>query len=147
MAQYIDKGPLVEKIKHHLRFTPEHTNAFNEGEEHAYKTILSFINSQETKEVDLEKEIELYWKQCDLTWCKDAYTMTHIRAMLSDIAKHFAKVGLQSQSEEKIVAEEEGTCNKILNRIACKNWNIIGPVYKMNVNNGEKVKIRIIKGE
>ena len=52
MAQYIDKGPLVEKIKHHLRFTPEHTNAFIEGEEHAYKTILSFINSQETKEVD-----------------------------------------------------------------------------------------------
>ena len=54
--------------------------------------------------LDLEKEVEFYWKQCDLTWCKDAYTMTHIRAMLSDIAEHFYELGMQvsnkAQKEE-----------------------------------------------
>jgi hypothetical protein len=46
------------------------------------------------KEVDLEHEVESYWKQCDMTWCRDAYSMTHIRSMLSDIAKHFFELGM-----------------------------------------------------
>lgn len=52
MAHLIDKDALIAKIKHHLQFTPEHTNAFIEGEEHAYRTILSFL---ELKEVDLDE--------------------------------------------------------------------------------------------
>ena len=49
MAHLIDKDNLVTEIKHHLQFTPEHTNAFIEGEEHAYRTILSFIDTLEVK--------------------------------------------------------------------------------------------------
>ena len=48
----------------------------------------------EVKDVDLENEVESYWKQCDMTWCRDAYSMTHTRSMLSDIAKHFYELGL-----------------------------------------------------
>ena len=50
----INKDDLVAEIKHHLQFTPEHTNAFIEGEEHAYRTILSFLDTLELKESDLD---------------------------------------------------------------------------------------------
>ena len=56
----------------------------------------------EVKEVGLEHEVESYWKQCDMTWCRDAYSMTHIRSMLSDIAKHFFELGLKAQKGEEV---------------------------------------------
>lgn len=55
MAHLIDKDALVAEINHHLQFTPEHTNAFIEGEEHAYRTILSFLDALEVKEADLDE--------------------------------------------------------------------------------------------
>ena len=54
MAHLIDKDALIAKINHHLQFTPEHTNAFIEGEEHAYRIILSFLDAIEVKEMDLD---------------------------------------------------------------------------------------------
>ena len=60
----------------------------------------------EVKKVYLEHEVESYWKQCDMTWCRDAYSMTHIRSMLSDIAKHFFELGMavsnKAQKGEKV---------------------------------------------
>ena len=88
MKQYIDKDALISKINHHLQFTPEHTNAFIEGEEHAYRTILSFLDSLEVKEVDLEKEIELVkgdYEQVDVAWNND----------FDFIANHFFELGLK----------------------------------------------------
>ena len=55
MAHLIEKDDLVAEIKHHLQFTPENTNAFIEGEEHAYRTILSFLDTLEVKEADLDE--------------------------------------------------------------------------------------------
>lgn len=49
----IDKDALVQEIKKNLRFIPEHVTAFDEGEEHAYHKILSFIDTIEITEVDL----------------------------------------------------------------------------------------------
>ena len=93
MKQYIDKDALVTKINHHLQFTPEHTNAFIEGEEHAYRTILSFLGTLEVKEVDLEKEIELVkgdYEQVDVAWNND----------FDFIANHFFELGLKAQKGE-----------------------------------------------
>ena len=93
MEQYIDKDALIAKINHHLQFTPEHTNAFIEGEEHAYRTILSFLDSLEVKEVDLEKEIELVkgdYEQVDVAWNND----------FDFIAEHFFELGLKAQKGE-----------------------------------------------
>lgn len=53
MKHLIDKSAVAAEIKHHLQFTSEHTNAFIEGEEHAYRTILSFLDTLKVKEVDL----------------------------------------------------------------------------------------------
>lgn len=93
MAHLIDKDDLVAEIEHHLQFTPEHTNAFIEGEEHAYRTILSFLDSLEVKEVDLEKEIELVkgdYEQVDVAWNND----------FDFIAEHFFELGLKAQKGE-----------------------------------------------
>jgi hypothetical protein len=54
MKEYIDKSALVAEIKKNLRFIPEHVTAFDEGEEHAYHKILSFLDTIEAKEVDLD---------------------------------------------------------------------------------------------
>ena len=66
----------------------------------AYNDVKDIINTLEVKEVDLEHEVESYWKQCDMTWCRDAYSMTHIRSILSEIAKHFFELGLKAQKGE-----------------------------------------------
>ena len=141
MAQYIDKHVLAEKIEKRKKYNHERAyldrSSSMAGREEEDKDIISIINTLDVKEVDLEKEIESEYNPTDGLPFEE----------FARIAKQFYELGLQSQNEGKIVIEEEGTCNKILNRIVGKNWNLICPVYKMNVNNGEKVKIRIIKGE
>ena len=64
MPQYIDKSAIVAKINHHLKFTPEHTNAFIEGEEHAYRTILSFLDTLEVKK-EVTTTDDFVEKACD----------------------------------------------------------------------------------
>lgn len=87
--QYIDKSALEAEIKKNLRFIPEHVTAFDEGEEHAYHKILSFIDTLEVKEVDLEKEFDkccenyIFDDECEV------YT-----------ARHFFELGLKIQKGE-----------------------------------------------
>ena len=52
MVHLINKSALVAEIKKQIGFIPECVNAFDEGEEHAYNYILSFIDTLEVKEVD-----------------------------------------------------------------------------------------------
>jgi uncharacterized protein YbaR (Trm112 family) len=111
MTQYIDKSALVAEIKRHISIAESQLALFgNEDERNRIiwaqqkkvcEIILSFIDTLEVREVDLEHEVESYWKQCNMTWCRDAYSMTHIRSMLSDIAKHFFELGLHSTITEE----------------------------------------------
>ena len=97
MAHLIDKDALIAKIKHHLQFTPESTNAFIEGEEHAYRTILSFLDTLELKESDLEKEIE----DVKHNYKVDDNRHTSIcSADIEWIAEHFFELGLKAQKRE-----------------------------------------------
>lgn len=109
MAHLIGKDAVVAEIKRIIKEIPrgetdKRLKAVYGNEAFVLMNLLSFINDLEVKEVDLEHEVESYWKQCDMTWCKDAYSMTHIRSMLSDIAKHFFELGLsvniKAQKEE-----------------------------------------------
>ena len=88
MAHLIDKDTLIAKIKHHMQFTPEHTNAFIEGEEHAYRTILSFLDTLEVKEVDLEKEYNDFIKS------------DNGRSMF-ETAKYFFELGLKARIDKE----------------------------------------------
>lgn len=58
MAQYIDKSALVAEIERRIKSILElvHPNGYDEAALQLYKGLLSFTNSLEVKEVDLEKE-------------------------------------------------------------------------------------------
>ena len=105
MEQYIPKSALVAEIEKeikHIYAGREYVGIPLDEENRVYGLQIAkgIIDTLEVKEVDLEHEVESYWKQCDMTWCRDAYSMTHIRSMLSDIAKHFFELGIKARKEE-----------------------------------------------
>ena len=46
---------------------------------------------------------------------------------------------------KEVVAEQEGVCNNIFNRIIGDNWNLSIPLDKAGLKHGDKVKIFITK--
>ena len=92
----IDKDALVAEIE---RLDALYHTSKNLTGDLFIQGLFSFIDTLEVKEVDLEHEVESYWKQCDMTWCKDAYSMMHIRSILSDIAKHFYELGMAASNK------------------------------------------------
>jgi hypothetical protein len=99
MTQYIPKDAVVaeiERIDKSIgcdRFLSEYEKGCNQGKEEVCDTLLSFINTLEIKEVDLEKEIELVkgdYEQVDVAWNND----------FDFIARHFYELGLKTQKGE-----------------------------------------------
>jgi hypothetical protein len=88
MAQYIDKDALVVEIKWLIElFTiPQYSCEYNNAKADAFKEFLSFIDTLEVKEVDLEKEWKKFLKDGDVGFKK--------------IAKHFFELGLKVQKVE-----------------------------------------------
>lgn len=100
MKKLIDKTTLVAEIEKRL-----HANgAFDEvGDEawaedvgmcNAYKSILSFLNTLEVKEVDLKRAID--------KWIDDT-AITHEDCSVADVistAKHFFELGLKTRKGE-----------------------------------------------
>ena len=94
MAQYIPKDALVADIEKNLRFIPEHVTAFAEGEEHAYHKILSFLDTLEVKEVDVNKEIDNYL----LTyWNEEREKFLH--PFLKKMCVHFFELGITASNK------------------------------------------------
>lgn len=61
MAQYIDKDALVAEIKRRRKLVSDPILSGNDlmiGERNAYFNLLSFIDTLEVKEVDLEKHLK-----------------------------------------------------------------------------------------
>ena len=88
MTHLIDKDALVAEITKRKK-----RNVLNEGAFEEDIDILSFINSIEAKEVDLEKEIELVkgdYEQVDVAWNND----------FDFIAKHFFELGMQQSKKD-----------------------------------------------
>ena len=94
MKQCIDKSAVVAEIKRIEHET--NYEAFTDevlGKRHVCKGLLSFLDTLEVKEADLEKEIELVkgdYEQVDVAWNND----------FDFIAKHFFELGLKSQKGE-----------------------------------------------
>lgn len=97
MKQLIDKSAVVEEIEKRLSLLEGGTGHPEvmkrvEGVIKGYKSILSFLDTLEVKEVDLEKEIELVkgdYEQVDVAWNDD----------FDFIARHFYELGLKSKGE------------------------------------------------
>ncbi len=52
---------------------------------------------------------------------------------------------IDSLEVKEVVAEQEGVCNNIFNRIIGDNWNLSIPLDKAGLKHGDKVKIFITK--
>ena len=92
MTQYIDKDVVVTEIeKLEERFTNQ-DNEFSDGYHFALKLVLSFLDTLEVKEVDLNEEFNNYTKNilaCDVHF----EPFTH----LYNCAKHFFELGINAK--------------------------------------------------
>ena len=68
MAQYIDKSVLVAEIERLMSIYNDDENIYHVAKYNILVDILSFLDTLETKEVDLEKEVKDY-----------IYTLPHSR--------------------------------------------------------------------
>ena len=98
MAQYIDKASIVAEIKRRLSLLEGgtgHPEALKrvEGVIKGYKSILSFLDALEVKEVNLNKEISQF---IDANFGKA--TIGH-KLSLRRVAKHFFELGLKTKGE------------------------------------------------
>lgn len=106
MEQYIKKSALVAEIKRlikHSEMVADHNTQITElvsRELDALYNLISFLDTLEVKDVDLEKEIEKEWLNCDL--CREntilEYTNMDIKKFRT-IAKHFFELGLKAKGE------------------------------------------------
>jgi len=92
----IDKDALVAEIEKNLRFIPEHVTAFDEGEEHAYHKILSFLDTLEVKEVDY-KPMDNDFERDAVNFCFNNGLNTTPR-IAKTIAKHFFELGVNASN-------------------------------------------------
>ena len=95
MEQYIKKSILVVEIEKR-----KHRNVLNEGAFEEDIDILFFIDTLETKEVDLEKELD--------SMITPELKFHKALPSLFDVAKHFYKLGLSNQltwKDIKLISE------------------------------------------
>ena len=95
MEQYINKSALVAEIKQRLSLLEGGTGHPDvvkqvEGVIKGYKSILSFLNTLETKEVDLEREVVDYIEQHKRELSSGYFDIRRI-------ARHFFVLGLNTQ--------------------------------------------------
>ena len=92
MTQYIDKSALVaelKRIEHETNYEPFTGEVL--GKRCACRSLLSFIDTIEVKDVDLEKEIKHF------TMSKELYEADSV---IKAVAKHFFELGQKAQKGE-----------------------------------------------
>ncbi len=94
MAQYIDKATVVAEIEKRIKGLKEchaDTVAGYAGEISGLERLLSFLDTLEVKEVDLETTID--------RWIYDAKIL-HEECSIYDTARYFFKLGLKARKGE-----------------------------------------------
>jgi hypothetical protein len=91
MTHLIDKDALVAEIERR-RESNAKERYFGRLEEDNY--VLSFINTLEVKEVDLQSEIDRVWDNTSDNFSEDGWKE------FEDIAKHFFELGIKAQKGE-----------------------------------------------
>ena len=89
--ELIDKSTVVAEIEK-MKNKAYPNSDWNHGYVTSCEKLLSFINTLEVKEVNLEKEIELVkgdYEQVDVAWNND----------FDFIARHFFELGLKTKGE------------------------------------------------
>ncbi len=106
MTQYIPKDALIAEIERrknkliNTMINFYYASNYNEWKSvvNEYKSLISFINTFEVKEVDLEEEMKV-WRHNHFHGKRDKEAVGEYLERVSqlDIAKHFFKLGLKSK--------------------------------------------------
>lgn len=97
MTQYIDKDALVAELEARISDIETSQKAGLIKKRNAnnkiflFKSVLSFINTLEVKEVDLQSEIDRVWDNTSDNFLEDGWKE------FEDISKHFFELGLKAQ--------------------------------------------------
>ena len=94
MKKYIDKAAVVAEIEKLYNLEYDNTSDLSCGKKIILRNILLFLDTLETKEVDLEREID--------RWICDA-AITHEDCSIDDVirtAKHFFELGINTRKGE-----------------------------------------------
>ena len=106
MTQYINKAAVVAEIERELdsielvQMGNDDVSCCEKGREDVCKNVLSFLDTLEVKEVDLEEEIDAIWNpRFSIGWDeKSLLSMNH--EGFTNIARHFFELGLKTQKGE-----------------------------------------------
>ena len=95
MAQYIEKAAIIAEIERRIKSLNKDRD-FNYLQIKELEALLSFLDTHEVKEVDLEKEIETHLKEClDVKFpTKD---IELIKKDVAYTARYFFEFGLKAQ--------------------------------------------------
>ena len=106
MAQYIDKDTLIAEIERRMADILDECSKRKRfqftlyGKTIALENLLSFINTIEVKEVDLEKEIKEEYLKCRWYGGKNNMFVILNEPQFNKIAKYFFELGLKAQKRE-----------------------------------------------
>lgn len=89
--QYIDKNAITEEIERLIKSPILYKSEDVETRIHALEYLLSFINTIEVKEVDLDEEIKSF------TMSKELYEAD---SAIKAVAEHFYELGLKAHCIE-----------------------------------------------
>ena len=93
MAQYINKAALVAEIERLKSVFVNERDNFEKGYHYSLNLFISFLNTLDVKEMDINKEISQF---IDANFEKA--TIGH-KLSLRRIAKHFYELGLNAKEE------------------------------------------------
>lgn len=105
MAKYIDKDAIVAEIERKIKAIPKgetdkRLRAVYGNEAFVLNDLLSFLNTLEVKEIDLQSEIDRVWDNTSDNFLEDGWKE------FEDIAKHFSELGMavsnKAQKGEKV---------------------------------------------
>ena len=120
MAQYISKSALIAEIERRKKYYEniQMIKPVYESNIEDFNELLSFINTIEVKEVDLEKEVIDWWNthypnKDYKDYAFKRYTGHYLEnSTVINIAKHFLELGLQVTSP--ITAADRGMAEEII---------------------------------
>ena len=104
--ELIDKAAVVSEIERRIKVCQdyakcnltENTRIGNHAQQLELKEILSFLNTLEVKEIDLEEEIDLYIEN-SLTGTNPIYTKGAVSNLIDKAAKYFFELGLKAKEK------------------------------------------------
>lgn len=112
MAQYIEKSALLAEIDERIKVLQRHPHENHKTICHL-DNLKQNLNTLEVKEVDLSKEIDNEWSQCepiDEGMGLEIASIEH--EQFDKIAKHFFELGLKASNP--ITAADRGTAEEII---------------------------------